>query len=183
VYYIYENWQAGPHKTVIHTGSCGFCNDGKGRAGGYDPGHAAWHGSYETLEDARDAANAIGAPVRSEHACTKDNAVTRSVKDVPKRPVKNSLNAQSLGAVRRDLFKILDWVEGKASRELTPMKRVIRLRDEKKIPKNIANLMQTVLGFRNIAEYDDYVLPEEESVLIGSAWELIVKWATSKGWN
>ncbi len=54
-YYIYENWQAGPHKAVIHVGSCGFCNDGEGRAGGYDPRHAKWLGPYETLDAARNA--------------------------------------------------------------------------------------------------------------------------------
>jgi hypothetical protein len=54
-FYIYENWQAGPHKAVIHVGNCGFCNDGKGRAGGYDPRHAKWHGPYETLDLARSA--------------------------------------------------------------------------------------------------------------------------------
>ena len=25
-FYIYENWQAGPRKAVIHVGNCGFCN-------------------------------------------------------------------------------------------------------------------------------------------------------------
>lgn len=31
-FYIYENWQAGPHKAVLHTGPCGHCNDGQGFA-------------------------------------------------------------------------------------------------------------------------------------------------------
>jgi len=26
MFYIYENWQAGPRKEVIHDGSCGHCN-------------------------------------------------------------------------------------------------------------------------------------------------------------
>src|SRR5437867_6205781 len=30
-YYVYENWSAGPHKAVLHRGSCGQCNAGKGR--------------------------------------------------------------------------------------------------------------------------------------------------------
>jgi hypothetical protein len=34
MYYMYENWQAGPHKAVVHVGTCGFCKDGNGRAGG-----------------------------------------------------------------------------------------------------------------------------------------------------
>ena len=32
-FYIYENWQAGPRKAVIHVGNCGFCN--KRNAGQY----------------------------------------------------------------------------------------------------------------------------------------------------
>jgi hypothetical protein len=31
-YYVYENWQAGPHKSVIHSDECGFCNHGAGPA-------------------------------------------------------------------------------------------------------------------------------------------------------
>src|SRR5713226_9471674 len=86
------------------------------------------------------------------------------------------LDANSLGTIRRRLFQMLDWAEGKASRDTTPMKRVIILRDQGKIPKNIANLMQTVLGFRNIAEYDDYVPTKKESDLITSAWEVVLEW-------
>jgi hypothetical protein len=69
-YYIYENWQAGPHKAVIHVGSCGFCNDGKGRAGGYNLRHAEWHGPYKTLDAARSVAAALpGVIDRHEHRC------------------------------------------------------------------------------------------------------------------
>ncbi len=65
-YYIYENWQAGPHKAVIHNGSCGYCNNGSGRAGGYDPKHAQWHGPYETLASARSAQEGLSVKVRKE---------------------------------------------------------------------------------------------------------------------
>ncbi len=69
-FYIYENWQAGPHKAVIHDGSCGHCNQGRGRAGGYDPSHAKWHGPYETLEKAHAASAALsGVVVRKEDRC------------------------------------------------------------------------------------------------------------------
>ena len=46
-YYIYENSACGPHKAVIHVGTCSFCNDGKGRHGVCDSRHAKWHGPYE----------------------------------------------------------------------------------------------------------------------------------------
>lgn len=69
-FYIYENWQAGPRKAVIHRGSCGHCNDGSGKAGGYNRNHAQWHGPYDTLQDARAASNALRNIVnRSECAC------------------------------------------------------------------------------------------------------------------
>ena len=68
-FYIYENWRAGPHKAVIHRGFCGYCNDGKGRAGGYDPRNAKWHGPYVTLEDAQNASKALSVIIRTEHRC------------------------------------------------------------------------------------------------------------------
>lgn len=68
-YYIYENWQAGPHKAVIHNGSCGFCNEGQGRAGGYDPSHAKWHGPFATVESARLEQNRMQVKVRKECRC------------------------------------------------------------------------------------------------------------------
>lgn len=70
-FYIYENWQAGPHKAVIHRGSCGYCNNGKGRAGGYDPSHAEWHGPFKSLEEARRIQLSMKVKVRKECRCVK----------------------------------------------------------------------------------------------------------------
>lgn len=64
-YYIYENWHAGPHKAVIHVGTCSFCNDGNGRRGVCDSRQAKWHGPYETLVAARKAA--AGLPGVVDH--------------------------------------------------------------------------------------------------------------------
>src|SRR5579862_6589457 len=50
---IYENWAAGPHKIVLHRGTCGQCSHGKGRPSGHDANHARWHGPYPTLAEAR----------------------------------------------------------------------------------------------------------------------------------
>ena len=52
-FYVYENWQAGPHKAVIHLDSCVYCNDGKGKAGGYDLSHAQWHGPFKNIDEAK----------------------------------------------------------------------------------------------------------------------------------
>jgi Zn-dependent protease with chaperone function len=71
-FYIYENWQAGPRKAVIHRADCGFCNSGRGRAGGYDPAHAKWHGPYTSLMAAKTYSGALASVVvRSDHSCTK----------------------------------------------------------------------------------------------------------------
>src|SRR5579864_2762274 len=69
-FYIYENWSAGPHKIVLHRGSCGQCSHGKGRPSGHDANHSRWHGPYATLPEAREAAHAmIGVLIRSECKC------------------------------------------------------------------------------------------------------------------
>src|SRR5438270_2571213 len=58
-FFIYENWAAGPHKIVLHRGSCGQCSHGKGRPAGHDQNHARWHGPYATVAEARDAAHGM----------------------------------------------------------------------------------------------------------------------------
>ena len=69
-FYIYENWAAGPHKIVLHRGSCGQCNQGKGRPSGHDANHARWHGPYSTLAQGREAAHDMtGVLIRSECKC------------------------------------------------------------------------------------------------------------------
>lgn len=69
-FYIYENWAAGPHKIVLHRGSCGQCSHGKGRPSGHDTNHARWHGPYSSLAAARDAAHTMtGVLIRSECKC------------------------------------------------------------------------------------------------------------------
>jgi 4-hydroxy-tetrahydrodipicolinate synthase len=69
-FYIYENWIAGPHKIVLHRGSCGQCNQGKGRPTGHDANHARWHGPYATLTQGREAAQGMtGVLIRSECKC------------------------------------------------------------------------------------------------------------------
>src|SRR6267142_6220765 len=66
-YYVYENWAAGPHKAVVHRGSCGQCNAGKGRPTGHDANHSRWHGPYGNLTEARSATHQMaGVLIRSE---------------------------------------------------------------------------------------------------------------------
>ena len=69
-FFIYENWAAGPHKIVLHRGTCGQCSHGKGRPSGHDANHSRWHGPYATLPEAREAAHAMtGVLIRSECKC------------------------------------------------------------------------------------------------------------------
>jgi 4-hydroxy-tetrahydrodipicolinate synthase len=69
-FFIYENWAAGPHKIVLHRGTCGQCSHGKGRPSGHDANHARWHGPYSTLTEAREVAHAMtGVLIRSECKC------------------------------------------------------------------------------------------------------------------
>ena len=69
-FFIYENWAAGPHKIVLHRGTCGQCSHGKGRPSGHDANHAKWHGPYATLAAARDSAHAMNnILIRSECKC------------------------------------------------------------------------------------------------------------------
>jgi 4-hydroxy-tetrahydrodipicolinate synthase len=69
-FYIYENWSAGPHKIVLHRGSCGQCNQGKGRPAGHDANHSTWHGPYTTLTQGRETAHSMtGILIRSECKC------------------------------------------------------------------------------------------------------------------
>jgi 4-hydroxy-tetrahydrodipicolinate synthase len=69
-FFIYENWAAGPHKIVLHRGSCGQCSHGKGRPSGHDQNHARWHGPYATLAAARETAHAMtNILIRSECKC------------------------------------------------------------------------------------------------------------------
>jgi 4-hydroxy-tetrahydrodipicolinate synthase len=69
-FFIYENWAAGPHKIVLHRGSCGQCSHGKGRPAGHDVNHARWHGPYTAIAEAREAAHAMtNILIRSECKC------------------------------------------------------------------------------------------------------------------
>jgi 4-hydroxy-tetrahydrodipicolinate synthase len=69
-FFIYENWVAGPHKIVLHRGTCGQCSHGKGRPAGHDTNHAKWHGPYATLAEARETAHGMtGILIRSECKC------------------------------------------------------------------------------------------------------------------
>ena len=67
-FWVYENWTA-DNKAVLHVGSCGHCNEGKGcHDTPHGESHGKWHGPFDSLEAAKAAAEGTGRPV-SEHTC------------------------------------------------------------------------------------------------------------------
>jgi hypothetical protein len=67
-YWVYENWRA-EQKAVVHNGSCGNCNDGKGcHKNPHGNRNGQWLGPFRDLDEARKAARNTGRVTR-EH-CT-----------------------------------------------------------------------------------------------------------------
>ena len=67
-YFIYENWTA-EYKAVIHIGSCGYCNYGKGcHKNIHGDKNGKWHGPFDSLKEAEQAAYQTGRPVK-HHRC------------------------------------------------------------------------------------------------------------------
>jgi hypothetical protein len=65
MYYTYENWRARGHKAVVHAGACGFCNHGKGLAGGTRADNGKWHGPFDSLVSAQGAVRGVTPQVHS----------------------------------------------------------------------------------------------------------------------
>ena len=51
-YWVYHNRQAAHRGAIIHRGDCRECHHGRGKRGGTDPQHGAWHGPHSTLQAA-----------------------------------------------------------------------------------------------------------------------------------
>jgi 4-hydroxy-tetrahydrodipicolinate synthase len=69
-FFLYESWQAGPHKLVLHRSTCGACRNGSGHPSGSDDAHSRWHGPYTTVQEARDTSRGMSnILIRSECKC------------------------------------------------------------------------------------------------------------------
>jgi 4-hydroxy-tetrahydrodipicolinate synthase len=69
-FFLYESWQAGPHKLVLHRSTCGVCRSGTGHPSGSDEAHSRWHGPYTTLQEARATSRGMSnILIRSECKC------------------------------------------------------------------------------------------------------------------
>ena len=58
-FFLYESWQAGPHKLVLHRSICAACRNGTSHPGSGDEAHSRWHGPYTTLVEARDTSRGM----------------------------------------------------------------------------------------------------------------------------
>jgi 4-hydroxy-tetrahydrodipicolinate synthase len=73
-FFLYESWQAGPHKLVLHRSTCGSCRGGSGRPSGADEAHSRWHGPYSTAQEARQTSRSLSnILIRSECRCMGKN--------------------------------------------------------------------------------------------------------------
>jgi 4-hydroxy-tetrahydrodipicolinate synthase len=69
-FYVYESWQAGPRRTILHRSSCNSYRNGRGRTGSPDAAYAHWHGPYPTVQEARNISRGLqGVLIRSECKC------------------------------------------------------------------------------------------------------------------
>jgi len=69
-FFLYESWQAGPHKLVLHRSTCGSCRSGTERPSGIDEAHSRWYGPYLTIQEARETSRGLSnILIRSECKC------------------------------------------------------------------------------------------------------------------
>jgi hypothetical protein len=67
-YYVYENWRARGHRAMIHIGTCGNCNHGKGKTTGTRADNGKWHGPFQSIGKAK---GAIAGLTPSQCRCTQ----------------------------------------------------------------------------------------------------------------
>ncbi len=102
--------------------------------------------------------------------------ISIAIAEVPK------ITVGHLGDMRRELFRLMDYAEGRKNRETTPAARVTNLRNQGIIPSNIASMMHTIISLRNYAEYQNSELSQDETQVVNGAWKAIREWAIGKGW-
>lgn len=72
-FFVYEHGHQGGRKaevrTVVHHGDCRWCQQGQGRTPNAVPkrGLGRWHGPFDTVAEALDAAGLIGEPTACRH--------------------------------------------------------------------------------------------------------------------
>ena len=75
-HFLYESWQAGPHKLALHRSTCGACRGGTARPGGSDEARSRWHGPYTTVQEARETTRGMSIIlIRSECKCVSKGGI------------------------------------------------------------------------------------------------------------
>jgi len=99
-YWVYENWVA-ESKAVIHTSTCGFCNNGAGTGRNIrGERNGKWHGAFGSLDEAETVARGTGRPMR-RHACVPSDILPRQT--VPQMPAAIARCDLSPSSIRRTL--------------------------------------------------------------------------------
>ncbi len=93
------------------------------------------------------------------------------------RPV----DADDLSKWRRQLLRLLDRLDGKATPNAGPMARITRLKNQNVIPRETAALMIAVTEARNAAEYGGKRPTPTEGEAVRNAWAAILDWAKTRG--
>lgn len=141
-----------------------------------------FRGLWERLPDAAKARAGVSALFVGA-----DGSVAESTHQATLRLEEDTLSLEEIasraGAVRRRLFRLLDWIDGEHRDREKTGERIARLLAQHKVPRLTANNMHFVLGFRNATEYE----PNHPSLLDiaawRTAWDAILEWGKAKGWK
>ncbi|TAK23951.1 MAG: hypothetical protein EPO26_07725 [Chloroflexota bacterium] len=93
-----------------------------------------------------------------------------------------TLSVERLGGMRRSLHRLFDQLDPDSvgSRESISA-RLSRLRDRRRIPRDIAALMRSVIETRNTAEYETLVMLPSQSRAVRATWQAIDEWTRGEG--
>lgn len=95
--------------------------------------------------------------------------------------VSEVVTVDQLAKWRRQLLRILDELDKQITRESGLTGRIIRLRNECRIPRDTASQMLLLTEVRNVAEYEGREPTLAASHAVRNAWLSIVEWAHSQG--
>jgi Domain of unknown function (DUF4145) len=181
-YWVYENWTA-EHKAVIHDAACGYCNDGAGcHPNPLGTQNGKWHGPFDSLQTAQEAARATGRQVR-EHRCVVPGRgkTKRRTKDVPspRRGLMKSKD-QIVNDILYELGKMLEKM--KSLPKHTSLNDYINdLSKQGFLPNRIAGMMHAIRKMRNDFTKGRIQLTDKEFSALEANWAAIQEWAVSPG--
>ena len=86
-----------------------------------------------------------------------------------------------LDNVRRQAIQHMNSLEGKGKDREGFSARILRLREEKRIPGSVASLLLTWGAFRNLAYYEGYSPAEREVKILALIREELDQWMSDRG--